>query len=203
MEQFILAAAKYDPKYTDKVKEVVKVIENALSGSPYFSFFDVNRHLEFDCSRYLRLLCRRGFLISAPSREGKRAVYRCKPRRPPGKSFDRRSVADHLSPRLAFISLGPRRPGAPARRCMPGRHPFSLTAGYLAGIFTETDLMNELNDRSVAFCQILRQRRMSAHHVLEMFRRILTEADPASAVLDRMLNCLTKIAAELRKLATG
>jgi Phage integrase family len=43
----------------------------------------------------------------------------------------------------------------------------------------------------------------SAHHLLEMFRRTLTEVDPASAVLDRMLNRLTKIAAELRKLATG
>jgi hypothetical protein len=42
----------------------------------------------------------------------------------------------------------------------------------------------------------------SAQHVLEMFRRTLTEADPASAVLDRMLNRLTKIAAELRKFAT-
>jgi site-specific recombinase XerD len=40
----------------------------------------------------------------------------------------------------------------------------------------------------------------SAQHVLEMFRRTLTETDSASAVLDRMLNRLTKIAAELRKL---
>ncbi|MEO8596655.1 MAG: tyrosine-type recombinase/integrase [Candidatus Solibacter sp.] len=42
----------------------------------------------------------------------------------------------------------------------------------------------------------------SAQHVLEMFRRTLTKADSASAVLDRMLNRLTKIAAELRKLAS-
>ena len=42
----------------------------------------------------------------------------------------------------------------------------------------------------------------AAQHVLEMFRRTLTEADSASAVLGRMLNRLTKIAAELRKLAT-
>lgn len=40
----------------------------------------------------------------------------------------------------------------------------------------------------------------SAQHVLEMFRRTLTETDSASAVLDRLLNRLTKIAAELRKL---
>jgi hypothetical protein len=35
-----------------------------------------------------------------------------------------------------------------------------------------------------------------------MFRRTLPETDSASAVLDRMANRLTKIAAELRKLAT-
>ena len=40
----------------------------------------------------------------------------------------------------------------------------------------------------------------SAQHVLEMFRRTLTATDSTSAVLDRMLNRLTKIAAELRKL---
>jgi len=43
----------------------------------------------------------------------------------------------------------------------------------------------------------------SAHHVIEMFRRTLSEADPTAAVLDRMLNRLTKIAAELRKVPTG
>ncbi len=42
----------------------------------------------------------------------------------------------------------------------------------------------------------------AAQHVLEMFRRTLPETDSASAVLDRMVNRLTKIAAELRKLAT-
>jgi integrase len=41
----------------------------------------------------------------------------------------------------------------------------------------------------------------AAQHVLEMFRRTLPETDSASAVLDRMANRLTKIAAELRKLA--
>jgi integrase len=42
----------------------------------------------------------------------------------------------------------------------------------------------------------------AAQHVLEMFRRTLPETDSASAVLDRMVNRLTKIAAELRKLPT-
>ena len=71
MEQFLRAAAKYDPHYSDKVKEVVEVIENALSGSPFFGAVDVDRHLEFRCHRYLRLLCRRGFPVAATGREGK------------------------------------------------------------------------------------------------------------------------------------
>jgi hypothetical protein len=41
-----------------------------------------------------------------------------------------------------------------------------------------------------------------AQHVLEMFRRTLSDAGGnASSVLDRLANRLTKIAAELRKLA--
>ena len=76
MEQFLRAAAKYDPHYSDKVKEVVEVIENALSSSPFFCAVDVDRHLEFRCHRYLRLLCRRGFLTSPTGREEKRTVHR-------------------------------------------------------------------------------------------------------------------------------
>ena len=41
-----------------------------------------------------------------------------------------------------------------------------------------------------------------AQHVMEMFRRTLSDASgDGSAVLDRLTNRLTKIAAELRKLA--
>lgn len=42
----------------------------------------------------------------------------------------------------------------------------------------------------------------TAQHVLEMFRRTLPKTDTASLVLDRMANRLTKIAAELRRIAT-
>jgi site-specific recombinase XerD len=41
----------------------------------------------------------------------------------------------------------------------------------------------------------------SAQHVLETFRRTLPKTDSASAVLDRLVNRLTKIAAQLRKLS--
>ena len=104
MEQFVRAAAKYDPHYTDKVKEVVEVIENALSGARYFSIVDLRRHLEFDCARHLRLLCRRGFLVSAPGREENH----------PGSArhhvgFDRRATADRLPAGFTGLPMGPDR----------------------------------------------------------------------------------------------
>src|SRR5262249_17055084 len=54
MEQFLRAAAKYDPHYTDKVKDVVEVIDRALSKSPFFRAADVDRHLQYAGHRYLR-----------------------------------------------------------------------------------------------------------------------------------------------------
>jgi hypothetical protein len=63
MEQLIRAIHKYDPHYTDKVREVAGVIDNAfLSKQKYFTVADVNRYLEFDSNRYIRMLCRVGFL---------------------------------------------------------------------------------------------------------------------------------------------
>jgi hypothetical protein len=59
MEQLISALNGYDPNYKDKVKVVVEAIENEQE---QFSATDINRHLEFDCTRHLRLLARSGFL---------------------------------------------------------------------------------------------------------------------------------------------
>ncbi len=61
MEQLVRAIKQYDPTYTEKVKRVVEVIENELSTRPRFTAADVNRYLDIDCDRYIRLLCRRGF----------------------------------------------------------------------------------------------------------------------------------------------
>jgi hypothetical protein len=74
MEQFLRAAAKYDPHYTDKVKDVVEVIDRALSKSAFFRSADVDRHLQYAGHRYLRLLCRRGFLVARRREVEKRAV---------------------------------------------------------------------------------------------------------------------------------
>jgi hypothetical protein len=64
MEQLMRAIKQYDPTYTEKVKLVVEAINHELSQRTQFAGADVNRYLEFDCSRHIRLLCRRGFLTS-------------------------------------------------------------------------------------------------------------------------------------------
>jgi hypothetical protein len=69
MAQLMATIKGYDPKYTEKVKLLVEAIQNELSTRKQFSFADVNRHLDFDCNRYIRMLCRRGFL--SPVKEGK------------------------------------------------------------------------------------------------------------------------------------
>ena len=96
MEQFLRAAAKYDPNYTDKVKQVVEVIENALSGTREFRAADVDRHLEFNCHRFLRMLFRRGLLVATPGQEEKRALYRRTQSWPPAEFCDGAAVVHHL-----------------------------------------------------------------------------------------------------------
>jgi hypothetical protein len=63
MEQLVATIKGYDPKYTDKVKLLVEAIEHGLSKRKQFSFANVNRHLDFDCNRYIRLLGRLGFVF--------------------------------------------------------------------------------------------------------------------------------------------
>jgi len=68
MEQLVATVKGYDPTYTDKVKLLVEAIEHGLSNRKQFSFADVNRHLDFDCDRYIRLLGRLGFVLSEAQR---------------------------------------------------------------------------------------------------------------------------------------
>src|ERR1051326_6668096 len=70
MDQLVAAINSYDPHYKTKVKKVVEVISNELSKRKQFRVHDVRRHLEFDCDKHLRLLCRRGFLQVVPGGEG-------------------------------------------------------------------------------------------------------------------------------------
>ena len=62
MEQFLKAVRKYDPRYTDKVKQVAEVLDEKLKQKE-FTVADVNDYIDFDGNRYLRMLHRRGFLM--------------------------------------------------------------------------------------------------------------------------------------------
>jgi hypothetical protein len=62
MEQLVKVLNGYDPRYKEKVKAAVEVVQHELRKRKRFAVADVNRHLEFDCDRHLRMLCRRGFL---------------------------------------------------------------------------------------------------------------------------------------------
>ena len=65
MEHLVSAVKGYDPDYKAKVKLVVEVINNELSKRKQFAVNDVNRHLDIDSNRYLRLLVRVGFLAAS------------------------------------------------------------------------------------------------------------------------------------------
>jgi len=69
MAQLLRAVAKYDPKYTEKVQVVVEALDEKLPQCGQFTLSDINRHVEFDCNRYLRLLCRHGYLTPAARRQ--------------------------------------------------------------------------------------------------------------------------------------
>ena len=61
-EQLLKAIRKYDPDYKEKVKEIVEVIDEKYTRRKSFTLADVNRHLEFDADRFLRMLVRRKHL---------------------------------------------------------------------------------------------------------------------------------------------
>jgi hypothetical protein len=73
MEQLIAALNGYDPNYKQKVKLVVETVENELSKQKQFSAVNVNRYLEFDGARDLRLLARSGFL-EVVSEKGEKVI---------------------------------------------------------------------------------------------------------------------------------
>jgi hypothetical protein len=59
MEQLITSVEKYDPTYKDKVKQVADVINTELSKRRQILLIDVNRYLDFDGDRHLRMLAGR------------------------------------------------------------------------------------------------------------------------------------------------
>jgi len=101
MEQLLRAARKYDPFYSDKVGKVVEVINRKRRkkipyayGRPPLSFVlgekftigapgkdeeiigELNSYLDFDGTRFVRVLCRHGFLEAAPDQSDGVRYYR-------------------------------------------------------------------------------------------------------------------------------
>ena len=104
-ERFVTAVHRYDPGYTDKVKVVVEAIDNELSRQKQFAIADVNRHLDFDGNRCIRMLCRTGFLEALKTGPDAHTVYL-------------HSAAPKKAPRpfaAAFLHLA-------ADTFLPGRH---------------------------------------------------------------------------------
>ncbi len=77
MMQLVRAIQKYDPSYTDKVRVVAEKIEDAFQKQ--FTILELNGCLDFDGNRYVRLLCRRGFLRRLKEERGSygRRMYCC------------------------------------------------------------------------------------------------------------------------------
>ena len=74
-EQFLSAAAQYDPLYMEKVRKVVTTINEKLYKNQDFTTFQLGVHLDFDCYRHLRMLCRRGYITQGEGTTGRSAIY--------------------------------------------------------------------------------------------------------------------------------
>lgn len=68
----ISAAAKYDPFYTDKVRQVCEALDGEFSKIPTVSISQLSSSLGFDCSVHVRVLVKHGYLASV--REGKKRI---------------------------------------------------------------------------------------------------------------------------------
>jgi hypothetical protein len=109
MEQLLKAAVKYDPLYSEKVAKVVATIgtgkrlhlQSAQDTGDYdgdhekgFTIDELNQHLDFNGTRFVRVLCRHGFLEPAPEQSGDaRRRYRRK--------------ADTWPPPYKYLHAGP------------------------------------------------------------------------------------------------
>ena len=121
MEQLVKAIHKYDPGYTEKVRLVVEKIDHELSQQPRFSTAELNRYLEFDSHRYVRLLCRRGFLAPVFGRDRKITGFERKAWPVPQDFLEKGPIglAYYLVPKMS-------RPGR------NGRNGFRTAEGYPA-----------------------------------------------------------------------
>ena len=79
MEKLLRAAQKYDPLYSVRVGRVVETLSNNDLLGSRFTINELNNHLDFDGARFVRVLCRHGFLEPVPAAEGGERSYRRQP----------------------------------------------------------------------------------------------------------------------------
>ncbi len=92
---FLKSVAKYDPRYTEKMAEVIRLLNSHSTKHRFARLKNIypsklNAYLDFDCTRLLRLLVRRGYLEphSKLSAKGvKQLYYRRTSEWPPPPSF--------------------------------------------------------------------------------------------------------------------
>ena len=74
-EQLLRAMEQYDPDYILKVQQITGIIDAKLDKRNDFSAAEVGNHLDFDCHRHLRMLCKRGFLATVQEAWRKRLWF--------------------------------------------------------------------------------------------------------------------------------
>jgi hypothetical protein len=79
MEKLLRAAQKYDPLYSEKVGRVVQILNYDNLVNTRFTLNELNKHLGFDGARFVRVLCRHGFLEPEPAVPGSERMYRRQP----------------------------------------------------------------------------------------------------------------------------
>jgi len=86
MEQLLKAANKYDPLYSAKVGRIVEVLcgKDVLGA---FAIDELNKYLDFDGTRFVRVLCRHGFLEPVPDDGGGRLYQRKESAWPPPAKY--------------------------------------------------------------------------------------------------------------------
>jgi len=81
------AVRRYDPNYTDKVRQAVETINAHFSRRKQFTSDAVSGHMGFNGDRYLRLLMRRGFLVPVAGETGRAVAFARSGTWPPPPEF--------------------------------------------------------------------------------------------------------------------
>lgn len=70
----------------------METIDDKLPQFKQIRLYDVNQHLDFDSNRYIRLLCRRGYLLATPNPKQKAMRYTRSKTWPPLPEFFAKGV---------------------------------------------------------------------------------------------------------------